>query len=76
MYTLYIYVYRITTCMIVITSMVIMFTSMIAVSIIVNTITTITTTPSPPIQSLDFRGLDSSKLLILRGGNSHVHWIW
>ena len=29
-------------------------------------------TPSPPIKSLDFRGFDSSKLLILRGGNSHV----
>ena len=49
MYMSYIHVYRITTCMIVITSMVIMFTSMIAVSIIVNTIMTITTTPSPPI---------------------------
>ena len=29
-------------------------------------------TPSPPIKSLDFRGFDSSRLLILRGGNSHV----
>ena len=29
-------------------------------------------TPSPPIKSLVFRGLDSSRLLILRGGNSHV----
>ena len=29
-------------------------------------------TPSPPIESLDFRGFDSSRLLILRGGNSHV----
>ena len=28
--------------------------------------------PSPPIKSLDFRGLASSRLLILRGGNSHV----
>ena len=28
--------------------------------------------PSPPIKSLDFRGFDSSRLLILRGGNSHV----
>ena len=26
-------------------------------------------TPSPPIESFDFRGFDSSKLLILRGGN-------
>ena len=25
-------------------------------------------TPSPPIKSLDFRGFDSSRLLILRGG--------
>ena len=30
------------------------------------------TTPSPPTKSLGFRGFDSSKLLILRGGNSHV----
>ena len=29
-------------------------------------------TPSPPIKSLGFRGFDSSRLLILRGGNSHV----
>ena len=29
-------------------------------------------TPSPPIKSLNFRGFDSSRLLILRGGNSHV----
>ena len=29
-------------------------------------------TPSPPIKSFDFRGFDSSKLFILRGGNSHV----
>ena len=32
-------------------------------------------TPSPPMKSLDFRGFDSSRLLILRGGNSHVRWI-
>ena len=25
-------------------------------------------TPSPPTKSLDFRGFDSSRLLILRGG--------
>ena len=25
-------------------------------------------TPNPPVKSLDFRGFDSSKLLILRGG--------
>ena len=29
-------------------------------------------TPCPPIKSSDFRGFDSSRLLILRGGNSHV----
>ena len=29
-------------------------------------------TPSPPTKSLGFRGFDASKLLILRGGNSHV----
>ena len=29
-------------------------------------------TPSPPIKSLDFGGFDSSRLLILRGGISHV----
>ena len=28
--------------------------------------------PSPPTKSLDFRGFDSSRLLILRGGNSYV----
>ena len=32
----------------------------------------IKSTPSPPIKSLDFRGFDSSKLLILKGGNFHV----
>ena len=32
-------------------------------------------TPSPPTKSLDFRGCDSSRLLILRGGNSHVRII-
>ena len=32
----------------------------------------IVVTPSPPIKSLDFRGFDSSRLLILRGGNSHA----
>ena len=31
--------------------------------------------PSPPTKSLDFRGLDSSRLLILRGGNYHIHII-
>ena len=30
-------------------------------------------TTNPPTKSLDFRGFDSSKLLILKGGNSHVH---
>ena len=34
-----------------------------------------THTPSPPTKSLDFRGFDSSKLLILRGGSSHVRII-
>ena len=32
-------------------------------------------TPSPPTKSLGFRGFDSSKLLILKGGNSHVRMI-
>ena len=32
-------------------------------------------TPSPPTKSFDFRGFDSSKLLILKGGNSHVRII-
>ena len=32
-------------------------------------------TPSPPTKSLDFRGFDSSKLLILKGGNSHIRII-
>ena len=31
-----------------------------------------TNTPSPPTKSLDFRGFDSSRLLILKGGNFHV----
>ena len=31
-----------------------------------------TNTPSPPTESLDFRGFDSSRLLILKVGNSHV----
>ena len=29
-------------------------------------------TPNPPTKSLDFRGFASSRLLILRDGNSHV----
>ena len=29
-------------------------------------------TPSPPTKSSGFGGFDSSRLLILRGGNSHV----
>ena len=29
-------------------------------------------TPSPPTKSFDFRGFDSSKLLILRDGNFHI----
>ena len=32
-------------------------------------------TPNLPTKSLDFRGFDSSRLLILRGGNSHVRRI-
>ena len=32
-------------------------------------------TPSPPTKSLGFRGFDSSKLLILKGGNHHVRII-
>ena len=32
-------------------------------------------TPSLPTKSLGFRGFDSSRLLILRGGNSHVRRI-
>ena len=32
-------------------------------------------TPSPPIRSLGFEGFDSSRLLIIRGGNSHVRLI-
>ena len=33
---------------------------------------TFETKPSPPKKSFDFRGFDSSKLLILKAGNSHV----
>ena len=32
-------------------------------------------TPSPPTKSLGFEGFDSSRLLILRGGDSHVRRI-
>ena len=32
-------------------------------------------TPSLPTKSLGFEGFDSSKLLILRGGNFHIHII-
>ena len=32
-------------------------------------------TPSPPTKSSGFRGFDSSRLFILRGGNSHVRRI-
>ena len=32
-------------------------------------------THSPPTKSLGFRGFDSSRLLILRGGNYHVRRI-
>ena len=32
-------------------------------------------TPSPPTKSFDFRGFDSSRLFILRGGNSQVRSI-
>ena len=35
----------------------------------------ISITPSPPTKSLDFRGFDSSKLLILKGGDSYVRII-
>ena len=35
----------------------------------------VTSTPSPPTKSFDSRGFDSSKLLIIRGGNSHVRII-
>ena len=31
--------------------------------------------PSPPTKSLGFRGLDSSRLLSLKGGNAHVRGI-
>ena len=32
-------------------------------------------TPSPPTKSFDFEGFDSSKLLIVKGWNSHVRII-
>ena len=32
-------------------------------------------TPSLPTKSFDFRGFDSSRLLIQRGGNSHIRKI-
>ena len=42
----------------------------IIVSVTISSITIIT--PSPPTKSLGFEGFDSSRLLILRGENSHV----
>ena len=41
-------------------------------SIIFRTCVIIADTPCPPTKSLGFEGFDSSRLLILRGGNSHV----
>ena len=38
----------------------------------IKTVAMIYNTPSPPTKSSGFRGFDSSRLLILRGGNSHV----
>ena len=32
----------------------------------------LSSTPSPPTRSFDFTGFDVSKLLILKGGHSHV----
>ena len=32
-------------------------------------------TPGPPTKSFDFGGFDSSKLLIIKGGNYHIHVI-
>ena len=32
-------------------------------------------TPSPPTKSSGFRGFDSSRLLIIRGVNYHIHII-
>ena len=48
---------------------------MIATLLLLLTIeTTIITLEAPP-KSLDVRGFDSSRLLILRGGNYHIHRI-
>ena len=50
----------------------------ITITIVITTIiivNTTTVTPSPPTKSFDFGGFDSSKLLILKGGNSHVRVI-
>ena len=49
-----------------------MVTMIMTIIMIIIIITTDNTTPSPPTKSLGFGGFDSSKLLILRGGNSHV----
>ena len=35
----------------------------------------VASTASPPTKSLGFGGFDSSRLLILKGGNSHVRLI-
>ena len=32
-------------------------------------------TPGPPTKSLGFEGFDSNELLILKGGNYHIHII-
>ena len=38
-------------------------------------LSTVGVRPSPPTKSLSFEGFDSNKLLILRGGNYHIHII-
>ena len=48
---------------------------MIIIIITSTIIITITATPSPPTKSSGFRGFDSSRLLILMGGNYHIHII-
>ena len=58
-----------------ITMITIMITMITRITIMITMIMITTKTPSPPTKSFDFREFDSSRLLILKGENSHVRMI-
>ena len=58
--------------MIVIVQLLVLLPMQLTIAILINHDSN---TPSLPTKSLGFRGFDSSKLLIIRGGNSHVRII-